>query len=191
MTRNEALVTINSRLASLDDARVQTVAEFVRAIAANGDAIRRLTARELGLLEQSRADFGAGRTLSVAEARARTGAQRAVQNGQTASGANARTVRLSITFNSQLNELLDQGEQRFGTGFAEQKKPIVYTIIEQFLARHAKATPSGESHDFCLYRISRTPFVVLYDFDDNELRVHFIFHRRADLRDVDPETVEW
>jgi hypothetical protein len=32
---------------------------------------------------------------------------------------------------------------------------------------------------------------MLYDFDDTELRVHFIFHRHADLRDLDPGSVEW
>jgi hypothetical protein len=32
---------------------------------------------------------------------------------------------------------------------------------------------------------------VLYDFDDAEFRVHFVFHRHADLRDLDPASAEW
>jgi hypothetical protein len=50
-----------------------------------------------------------------------------------------RTVRYSLTFNNQFNELLDQGEHRFGIAVVEQKKDIVYTTIERFLARHPNA----------------------------------------------------
>jgi plasmid stabilization system protein ParE len=102
-----------------------------------------------------------------------------------------RAVRLSITFNDQLNELLDWGEQRFGIAVAEQKKLIVYNTIEQFLARYPKTKRREPAHGLCVYLISKTPFVVLYDFDDSELRVHFIFHKHADLRELDPMTVEW
>ncbi len=102
-----------------------------------------------------------------------------------------RAVRLSITFNDQLNELLDHGEQRFGMVVAEQKKLIVYTTIEQFLARYPNTKRRDPAHGLCVYPISKTPFVVLYDFDDNELRVHFIFHKHADLRELDPLAVEW
>ena len=74
-----------------------------------------------------------------------------------------RAVRLSITFNDQLNELLDWGEQRFGIAVAEQKKSIVYTTIEQFLARYPKTKRRDPAHGLCVYPISKTPFVVLYD----------------------------
>lgn len=102
-----------------------------------------------------------------------------------------RTVRLSITFNDQLNELLDQGERRFGTAVAEQKKNLVYVTIERFLARHPNAKQRDPSHGLCAYPISKTPFVLIYDFDDDELRVLFIFHGHDDLQELNPSGVEW
>ena len=65
MTRTEAISLITDKLAGLDDATVHTVAEIVDEIAGSVDApVRELTARELALVEQSKADFAAGRTLS-------------------------------------------------------------------------------------------------------------------------------
>lgn len=74
MTRSEAIARINARLSSLDDERVLTVADIVDEIAASDDKPRQLTARELALIEQSRQDFRAGRSLTLGEARARTDA---------------------------------------------------------------------------------------------------------------------
>ena len=102
-----------------------------------------------------------------------------------------RAVRLSITFNDQLNELLAYGEDRFGMALVEQKKEIVYATIEGFLARHPNAKRPDREHGLCAHPISKTPFVVLHDFDSAELRVHFIFHKHADLRDLDPLSAEW
>ena len=73
MTRTEAIATITAKLGALDDERLQAVVEIVDDIAAN-EALRPLTARELALLDQSKADFKEGRTLSLDEARARTDA---------------------------------------------------------------------------------------------------------------------
>ena len=76
MNREEAIAIITSQLASLDDEEVQTVADMVTSMATEAldttDRVlpRELTARELALIEQSRADFKAGRTLSVDECRA-------------------------------------------------------------------------------------------------------------------------
>ena len=70
MTRTEAIALITTKLASLDDERVQAVAEIVADIAADAAPVRSLTARELQLLEQSKADFAAGRTYSIDEVRA-------------------------------------------------------------------------------------------------------------------------
>jgi len=72
MTRTETIATINAKLGSLDDERLQAVAEIVDDVAE--EVIRPLTARELTLLDQSKSDFEAGRTLTLAEARARTDA---------------------------------------------------------------------------------------------------------------------
>jgi mRNA-degrading endonuclease RelE of RelBE toxin-antitoxin system len=39
--------------------------------------------------------------------------------------------------------------------------------------------------------VDRTPFVVVYEYDDTELRVLFIKHRHADRSDLDLRDVEW
>ena len=74
MTRAETIAKITAKLATLDDAGIEAVADFVGDVADNGDLPRPLTERELALIEQSKADFKAGRTLSLDEARARTDA---------------------------------------------------------------------------------------------------------------------
>ena len=69
MTRTEAIAAINAKLGTLDDERLQAVVEIVDDIAAS-EVVRPLTARERALLEQSKADFEAGRTYSVEDMRA-------------------------------------------------------------------------------------------------------------------------
>ena len=73
----------------------------------------------------------------------------------------------------------------------DAKLAQVERTLEHFLAVHPDAKRADPHLGLHVYPISRTPFVVLYDFDDRELRVHFIFHRNADLRDLDPKSAEW
>lgn len=70
MDRSETISRITAKLASLDVAAVHAVADFVEDVAASNDLPRPLTERELALIEQSKTDFRAGRTLSIDEARA-------------------------------------------------------------------------------------------------------------------------
>ena len=67
MTRNQAIAIITERLASLDDARVQTVADIVQSMADESVLPREMTARELALIEQSKEDFKTGRTYTLDE----------------------------------------------------------------------------------------------------------------------------
>lgn len=73
MTRAETIATITAKLGALDDERLKAVAEIVDDVTADA-ALRPLSPRELALLDKSKADFRDGRTLSSAEARARTDA---------------------------------------------------------------------------------------------------------------------
>lgn len=102
-----------------------------------------------------------------------------------------RAIRLSVTFNDQLNELLDYGEVIFGTRITEQKKLAVYNAIEHYLGPHPGTRRPDPILGLCRYPVSRTPFVLLYDFDDAELRVHFIVHKHASLDELDPTSAEW
>jgi hypothetical protein len=76
MTRSQAIALITSKLASLDDERVQEIADLVQSM--DGEDLeecvlpRELTPRELALIEQSKEDFRASRTLTLEEAEART-----------------------------------------------------------------------------------------------------------------------
>jgi plasmid stabilization system protein ParE len=102
-----------------------------------------------------------------------------------------RNVRVSKTALDQLNALLAQGIAPFGARVVAEKRDRVYATIEHVLAAFPAIKRPHPKLELCVYPIARTPFVVLYDFDDSELRVHFIFHRRADLRDLDQTSIEW
>lgn len=73
MTRTEAIAIINAKLPALDDEHVATVAEIVQSLT-QPVAPLELTDDELAAIERSGQDFKAGRTYSLAEARARSDA---------------------------------------------------------------------------------------------------------------------
>lgn len=102
-----------------------------------------------------------------------------------------RTLRFSRTFERAFDDLLAQGEPRFGAELVARKRGIVLTTIATFLAAHPNAKMPHPRLGLVVYPISRTPFVVLYDFDDDELRLHFIFHKHASLEDLDGTAAEW
>jgi hypothetical protein len=102
-----------------------------------------------------------------------------------------RRVVRSRTYLLQLKDLLDQGIERFGVTVVEQKLALIDRTLETFLARHPKAKEPDSKLGLRLYPISDTPFVVLYDFTDTDLRAHFIFHKGASLEDLNPNSAEW
>jgi len=69
MTRSEAISVIADKLVSLDDEGAQSLAEHAEDLA-DASAVRPLTERELVLIEQAKADFAAGRSYTMEEARA-------------------------------------------------------------------------------------------------------------------------
>jgi hypothetical protein len=74
----QTIEQIIAKLATLDDERLQAVAEIVQSMQDDGleDSVlpRELTDEELALIEQSREDFRQGGTLTLDEAMARTDA---------------------------------------------------------------------------------------------------------------------
>ncbi len=68
MTRTDAIAQITCNLASLGDEGLESVAAHVEDLVGARN-VRPLTDLELGLIEQSKADFAAGRTVSMQEAR--------------------------------------------------------------------------------------------------------------------------
>lgn len=72
MTRTETIILITQQLAAADEATVLTVADI---LAEQQNPIRALTPRELELVAQSKADFAAGRTVSLDECMANVDAE--------------------------------------------------------------------------------------------------------------------
>ena len=102
-----------------------------------------------------------------------------------------RLVVRSRTSTTQLQMLLEQGAEKFGTRVALEKLARLDDTLDHFLAVHPDAKPAQPEIGLRVYPITGTPFVVIYDFDADEERVHFIFHRAAGLCDLDPASVEW
>ena len=70
MTRTEAIAIITAALPVLDDASIVDLADLVQ-VASRSEAVSAtLTDHERAQIERSKEDFKAGRTYSVAEARA-------------------------------------------------------------------------------------------------------------------------
>ena len=101
-----------------------------------------------------------------------------------------RVVVRSKTYTVQLQILLVQGAPKFGMRVVEAKLAELDRTLDVFLVAHPEAKPANQRFGLRVYPISKTPFV-LYDFDDGELRVHFVFHRSADLSGLDPASAEW
>ena len=101
-----------------------------------------------------------------------------------------RAIRLSITFNDELVELLAQGMNRFGARVVGQTRDRVLDTIENFLARHPVRAVDPVI-GICAYPVTGVPFVILYDYDVAELRVHLVIHARADRTNVYLTKVVW
>lgn len=70
MTRSEAIAIIERSLPSADEATLSAAAALFQAARPESSVLpRTLTPREMALVEQSKADFNAGRTYTVREAR--------------------------------------------------------------------------------------------------------------------------
>jgi mRNA-degrading endonuclease RelE of RelBE toxin-antitoxin system len=101
-----------------------------------------------------------------------------------------RQVRYSTSFVHQLNALLAQGEAKFDSRLVDEKRDLIFDTVEQYLVPYPKKVRDREL-DLYSYAVTGTPFVVFYDFDENELRVFFIAHGRADRSNIDKNAVVW
>lgn len=101
-----------------------------------------------------------------------------------------RKVRLSQTYRVELRALLSQGLPRFGVQTVRRSRDRVERAIEQTLAQHPRRLIDPQV-GICTYHVSKTPFVLLYDFDDRELRVHLLIHGSMDRAAIDLTKVVW
>ena len=101
-----------------------------------------------------------------------------------------RVVRYSQTFYEELATLLEQGVARFGVRVVGQKRNQVLKTITTFLV-HFPVRSVDTDFGICSYHVTGTPFVLLYDYDDVELRIHLIIHGSDDRAKINLATVEW
>lgn len=104
-----------------------------------------------------------------------------------------RAVVRSKTYRTQLETLLEIGARKFGMQVVEEKLARLDSVIEAHLAAHPGVKRPHPRLNLVVYPISGTPFIVLYDFDDQHLRMHFVFSKGASTRldDLDPGSAEW
>ncbi len=102
-----------------------------------------------------------------------------------------RRARVSVTARTQLQRMLRQGAEKFGADVAGDKWSLVGDCIRNYLTEfphHGLRDIGSKTYH---YPVSNTPFTVVYQYDDVELRVIFIVHSRADRHSLDPAGVEW
>ncbi len=102
-----------------------------------------------------------------------------------------RSIRVSRTYLAALHHLLAFGEAHFGRAVVDEKRKRISYVIRNVLAVYPTVGAFDESLEIHFYAVSGTPFVLLYDFDDAELRIHLIIHRRANRSSVDIADIDW
>ena len=102
-----------------------------------------------------------------------------------------REIVYSRTFVTQLAEYIDRGERVFGVPVATEKKFRVFDTIESVIAPNPALKAYDPKIGLVVYPISGTPFFVLYDYDEAELRLHYVFIRGKPISDIDPDAAEW
>lgn len=102
-----------------------------------------------------------------------------------------RSVRLSQTARDMFRTLLAQGVEKFGIEVASEKRRIVIDTLENYLAENPHHGLNDRRRALRHFPVSKTPFVIVYEYDEAELRVLFIVHKRADRSQLDPAIVEW
>lgn len=101
-----------------------------------------------------------------------------------------RAIRYSRTFFLDLETLLSQGLDRFGVRVVAEKRDLVLAAITRTL-RHFPVRPPDPALGIGVFRVARTPFVLLYDYDDAELRIYTVVHGRADRSSIDLTAIDW
>ena len=104
-----------------------------------------------------------------------------------------RTVIRSKTYLAQLKLLLELGAERYGTALVEKKLARLDHTIETHLTAFPGTKRRHSGLGLVVYPVTETPFIVVYDFDEHELRLHFVFLTGAGTRleDLDPNSAQW
>jgi hypothetical protein len=102
-----------------------------------------------------------------------------------------RRVRRSRSSVDGLQLMLRQGLGKFGLYVVTKKQQLVDDIIDGFLTEFPHLGLRTPRKSFYHYPVSGTPFTVIYEYDDSELRVLFIVHQSANRKRLKTTDVEW
>ena len=102
-----------------------------------------------------------------------------------------RRIRPSLSFEVSLTNLLLFGEEKFGPRIADQKRVRFFSVIETNIREFPGIGRFDEKLGVYVFHVSGTPFVLLYEFDDDELRLILTVHQRADRSQLDLTKVVW
>ena len=102
-----------------------------------------------------------------------------------------RRVRIAPSARDAFQHLLEQGAEKFGIALVMQKERAVYEALDTKIALSPHQGAFDEHLELLTYHVKKTPFVLVYEYDDAEVRVLFIVHERADRRSLDPSSVDW
>ncbi len=104
-----------------------------------------------------------------------------------------RRVRYSKTFRDQLTAFIEQGEQVYGARFAEEKAQFVLDFIDTTIAMTPGVKRRNSKLGLVVYPMTKSPFIVVYDYDHDEVRVFACLLRGVGVRldAFDREAIEW
>ena len=102
-----------------------------------------------------------------------------------------RQVRIAASAHAFFQSMLEQGAEKFGIPVAQEKERIVHDTLHGTVAEHPHRGRHDERLSLYTYHVGTTPFVLVYEFDEAEVRVLFIVHERADRRRLHRRDVSW
>ena len=102
-----------------------------------------------------------------------------------------RHVQIAASARSFFQTMLEQGADKFGLAVAMEKERLVYQTLESQVAEDPHLGIYDQHLNLFTYHVSETPFVLVYEYDETDVRVLFIVHERADRRRLDTANVAW
>lgn len=102
-----------------------------------------------------------------------------------------RRITISRTARENFNILLAQGVEKFDLDVVDEKRQLVFKTLETHLSENPHHGLTDRVRGLRHFHVSKTPFLIVYEYDDTDLRVLFIVHASQDRRHLNPSTVEW
>ncbi len=72
-----------------------------------------------------------------------------------------------------------------------EERILVTATIRNHLAHYPGSKPPKRRLKLTVDPVTNTAYVILQDFDSDEPRIHFVSHKGASLKGLDPKSGEW